>query len=196
MQEKRESIKIALLGLIALTLLVNTYFLASKKGDRTGKVSATSTAVAEQDANTALTPPANGNPNPDMTTMVNPGETHALDPASMTPPSNQKSTAISFATYQHDFGKIKQQSTNKYAFKFTNTGDEPLIITNAVGSCGCTVPNYPKEPIAPGKSATIDVEYKPGEQKGSQEKQVTITANTNPAETILKIKADVQEIPK
>jgi len=68
-----------------------------------------------------------------------------------------------------------------------------LLITSAVGSCGCTVPNYPKDPIAPGKSATIDVEYKPGLQKDAQEKKVTVTANTEPSQTILTIKANVIE---
>jgi hypothetical protein len=94
----------------------------------------------------------------------------------------------------HDFGKVKQETTNKYSFSFTNTGDEPLIITSAVGSCGCTVPQWPKDPIPPGGTGKIDVEYKPGQQEGSQEKKVTVTANTEPGETILTLKAEVQKI--
>ena len=94
----------------------------------------------------------------------------------------------------HDFGKINQDTENKKIFTFTNTGTEPLVISNAVGSCGCTVPSYPKEPIAPGKTGEIEVVYKPGKQKGVQSKTVTITANTEPKTTRLSISADVQEI--
>ncbi|MBP8824804.1 MAG: DUF1573 domain-containing protein, partial [Flavobacteriales bacterium] len=98
-----------------------------------------------------------------------------------------------FATATHDFGKIMQDSQNHYAFKFTNTGKEPLVITNAVGSCGCTVPDYPKHPIKPGESGEIKIEYKPGKQEGLQNKTVTITANTEPAQTVLNITADVRK---
>ena len=191
MQEKKESIKIALLGLIAVTLLVNTYMMTQKKSAISGAMDrplASSTAVANPGTTDPMSPVAN-TANPNLSTSRNTDPTSAI-----TPPSNQKTTRMAFSNYQHDFGKVKQESTNKYSFQFTNTGDEPLVITNAVGSCGCTVPNYPKEPVMPGKTASIDVEYKPGQQKGSQEKKVTITANTEPAETILTIKADVQEI--
>ncbi|HRN42636.1 MAG TPA: DUF1573 domain-containing protein, partial [Vicingus sp.] len=73
----------------------------------------------------------------------------------------------------------------------TNTGSEPLIIENASGSCGCTVPTFPKEPIAPGKTGEIEVVYSPGTQQGAQTKTVTITANTEPITTTLNITANV-----
>ena len=79
-------------------------------------------------------------------------------------------------------------------FEFTNTGNEPLIIQDAKGSCGCTVPKYPKEPIAPGATGEIEVEYKPGTQKGNQTKAVTLTANTQPEQTVLQITAMVEEV--
>ena len=81
------------------------------------------------------------------------------------------------------------------SFEFTNTGDEPLIISNAKGSCGCTVPEWPKEPIAPGETGEIAVEYKPAGQSGVQTKYVTITANTSPATTQLTITGDIQADP-
>ena len=81
-------------------------------------------------------------------------------------------------------------------FKFTNTGTEPLLITNARGSCGCTVPQYPTEPIAPGATSEIKVVYKPGKQKGNQTKYVTVTANTEPAQSRLQITANVEEVPQ
>jgi len=105
---------------------------------------------------------------------------------------NGPKTSITFAEYDHDFGNIQQDSENAYTFTFTNTGNEPLVIEKAKGSCGCTVPTYPKEPIAPGATGEIGVVYKPGKQKNNQTKKVTITANTDPVQTILTIKANVQ----
>jgi hypothetical protein len=127
---------------------------------------------------------ANFNTPPSITP---PGENPMDIPADPTRPT----TSIRFAEELKDFGDIPQESTNKYSFAFTNTGLEPLIIENATGSCGCTVPNYPKEPIMPGKSGVIEVEYKPGQQEGPQQKTVTITANTEPRQTLVKIKANV-----
>ncbi len=117
-------------------------------------------------------------------------------PEELSETSNLPKTSINFKQKDHDFGKINQETENKKVFKFTNTGKEPLLISNAVGSCGCTVPEYPKEPIAPGKTGEIVVIYKPGQQKGSQSKTVTLTANTEPTTTVLNIKADVQELKK
>jgi len=101
------------------------------------------------------------------------------------------STTMLFAEENHDFGTIDQNTTNDFVFKFTNTGTEPLIISNATGSCGCTVPQYPKEPIAPGEEGEIKVQYKPGTQKGNQNKTVTVTANNEPNQTKINITAFV-----
>jgi hypothetical protein len=125
-----------------------------------------------------------------------------LKPANTPPPPPEKpklasetrpKTTIQFNEMEHDFGDIYQDSKNEYVFKFKNTGNEPLIIENAVGSCGCTVPEYPKEPIKPGEEGEIKVVYSPGKQKAQQQKTVTITANTEPITTQLKIKANVLE---
>ena len=67
--------------------------------------------------------------------------------------------AFSFEKEEHDFGILIDGEKVTYSFQFTNSGDAPLIISNAKGSCGCTVPNYPKEPIAPGATASIDVTF-------------------------------------
>jgi hypothetical protein len=106
---------------------------------------------------------------------------------------NTPKTLVTFGNYEHDFGTIKQDSENKYKFSFTNTGSEPLLIESATGSCGCTVPNYPKQPIPPGGTGEIDVEYKPGKQENAQTKTVTIVANTEPRETVLRLKAFVEK---
>jgi len=91
----------------------------------------------------------------------------------------------------HDYGTIANGANGTCEFIVTNTGDQPLIITNCKGSCGCTVPNYPKAPIPPGGTGEIEVEYSPGKQENAQQKTVTVTANTEPKETTLRISAFV-----
>lgn len=98
---------------------------------------------------------------------------------------------FAFAKESHDFGVIDEGTIAKHDFTFTNTGDSPLIITNASGSCGCTVPSWPREPIAPGETGTIHVEFNSTNRTGAQTKQVTLTANTTPNKKILSIRAQV-----
>jgi hypothetical protein len=184
-QDLRENLKVGLLGIIAVTLIINTFVTANKKSGFSAASAATTENTENGTPSAAIATPGN---NEVISTTVNPNE----NPVTST--TNQKKTRIQFGSYMHDFGKVKQETTNKYSFSFTNTGDEPLIITSAVGSCGCTVPQWPKDPIPPGGTGKIDVEYKPGQQEGSQEKKVTVTANTEPGETILTLKAEVQKI--
>ncbi|MCG9910257.1 MAG: DUF1573 domain-containing protein [Flavobacteriales bacterium] len=126
--------------------------------------------------------------------MLNPmQDPNVMPPTEVTPPApSGPPTAIAFKKMEHDFGNIKQDTENPYSFEFTNTGKNPLIITDAKGSCGCTVPEYPKEPIPPGGKGNIKVVYSPGKQEGQQTKNVTITANTEPQQTVLTIKANVK----
>ncbi len=179
---KTEQIKLGLLGIISLTLIVQTYYTiesSSLSYRKTELPTGTpSSNMVSSSTNNSMTPDM---PNP--ATQIN----DAVE-------DNTPKTTISFAESEHNFGSVNQDSENKHVFKFTNTGTEPLIITNAKGSCGCTVPTYPKEPIAPGATGDIEVVYKPGKQKGSQTKTVTVTANTEPSNTVVYIKADVQEI--
>ncbi len=100
-------------------------------------------------------------------------------------------STMEFETTEYDFGIIDQGEKARYVYKFRNTSDIPLIITNAKGSCGCTVPSWPKEPVLPGESGTIEVEFNSKGKKGKQSKRVTITANTNPAQTFLTIKGEI-----
>src|SRR5581483_2747660 len=87
---------------------------------------------------------------------------------------------MKFEKESHDFGKIKQGDKITYEFKFTNTGKSPLIITDAKASCGCTIPEWPKTPIKPGESAGIKVTFNSLGKMGLQDKQIVVTANTNP----------------
>lgn len=100
---------------------------------------------------------------------------------------------MEFTEKTHDFGKIKEGDVVTKIFKFKNTGEAPLIISNATSSCGCTVPSYPKdEPIAPGEEGEIEVKYNSRGKKNQDNKVVRITANTWPATNNLTIKAFVE----
>jgi len=112
----------------------------------------------------------------------------AIDP-------DQPTTTVSWDKEEHDFGNINEGDKVNTSFTFTNTGNEPLIISSAKGSCGCTVPKWPKEPIAPGGTGSIDVEFNSKNKPGRQTKTVTIQANTDPNPIRLKIKAEVAKDP-
>jgi hypothetical protein len=86
-------------------------------------------------------------------------------------------TTIQFDTTKHDFGTIKEGTVVKHSYHFKNTGEHPLLISNAVASCGCTVPSYPKEPIPPGGEGDIEVEFNSKGRKGHQEKNVLVYSN-------------------
>jgi ribosomal protein L30E len=90
---------------------------------------------------------------------------------------------MKFDKESYDFGKIRQGAKVTYDFKFTNTGNSPLIITSAVATCGCTTPEYPKIPVKPGEGGVIHVTFDSAGKQGLQDKMITITANTNPAQS-------------
>src|SRR5690606_31767973 len=85
---------------------------------------------------------------------------------------------LTFETADYDFGDLPSGAKVEHYFKFTNTGKSPLIIKDAKGSCGCTVPVWPRETIGSGASDTIKISYKAGAQKCKQHKTVTLTTNT------------------
>lgn len=98
---------------------------------------------------------------------------------------------MSFEKAEHDFGTIEQGAAQETKFKFTNTGNAPLIITNATSTCGCTVPEYPKNtPIAPGESGELLVKFN-GSGQNQVTKSITVSANTEKGSEILRIKAFV-----
>ena len=97
---------------------------------------------------------------------------------------------ISFENTEIDYGTIQQNAEPYREFNFTNTGDAPLIISNAKGSCGCTVPEWPKEPIQPGESNVIKVRYATN-RIGKFSKTVTLTTNDAEGTHVLRIKGEV-----
>jgi len=103
---------------------------------------------------------------------------------------------IEFETETIDYGTIAHNADGNREFKFTNTGNSPLVISNAKGSCGCTVPTWPKEAIAPGASAVITVKYATN-RVGAFSKSVTLTSNAvNSPTKIIRIKGTVNPDPK
>jgi hypothetical protein len=106
--------------------------------------------------------------------------------------SGEKGTPrLTFQKTHHNFGNVNEGDILEYSFKFTNTGDGDLLIANATASCGCTVPQWPKYPIKPGKSDVIAVRFDTHGKSDATTKTVTITANTEPSETALTISAFV-----
>ena len=102
---------------------------------------------------------------------------------------------LEFEKEVHDYGTIENGANGECTFKFTNTGNAPLIISNAKGSCGCTVPSWPKEPIAPGASSEITVKYDT-KRPGAINKSVTITSNAvNSPTKVIRIKGNVKPKP-
>jgi Protein of unknown function (DUF1573) len=99
---------------------------------------------------------------------------------------------MTFEKTEVDYGTIAQGSDPLRRFKFKNTGTEPLIIKNARGSCGCTVPSYKKEPIAPGESSDIEVRYDT-QRIGDFQKSITIDTNEGEQPRVLMIKGHVNE---
>lgn len=105
--------------------------------------------------------------------------------------SNEDGAKIEFESETIDYGTIENNSDGNREFKFTNTGNSPLVISNAKGSCGCTVPTWPKEAIAPGESSVIKVRYATN-RTGSFSKSITLTSNAVNAPTkVVKIKGTV-----
>lgn len=105
-----------------------------------------------------------------------------------------ETTTMTVDRMVHDFGTITDDQPVSTKFTITNSGDKPLIITQAKGSCGCTVPTYPKTPIAPGETGEIDVTFNPKGKAGAQNKTVTLIANTTPANTVMNVKSVVNKV--
>lgn len=129
-------------------------------------------------------------------TAINNMEQQNAENISVTVDPNAPLPKFQFEKENHDFGTIEEGTIAKYDFEFTNTGEAPLIISNASGSCGCTVPEWPREPIAPGESGKIHVEFNSNGRPGNQTKTVTLNANTMPNKVVLRINAMVNPKPK
>ena len=104
----------------------------------------------------------------------------------------QNGPVMTFEKTEIDYGNVVQAGDGVRIFKFKNTGTEPLIIKNARGSCGCTVPKWPSEPIKPGQTASIEVKYD-SNRLGSFSKTVTVETNEEVGKHVLTIKGNIYE---
>ena len=105
----------------------------------------------------------------------------------------QKGPKIEFKSDTVDYGTTTKENDNGVrAFEFTNTGDAPLIVTDVKSTCGCTVPSFPQEPIAPDGEGEITVEFNPSGKSDVQQKNIIVHSNALPEAISIGIEADVK----
>ena len=126
-----------------------------------------------------------------MLVACNNSNNQTADGAASTTASAADAPVMKFEKETHDFGKIVTGDKVTYDFKFTNNGKSPLIIKDAIASCGCTKPEWPTTPIKPGETGVIKVTFNSVGKMGLQDKQITITANTNPAQNLVHLIGEV-----
>jgi hypothetical protein len=116
------------------------------------------------------------------------------NPASADPgqTSNTGMPEFKFEKEAHDFGEIISGEKVTYTFKFTNVGNAPLVINTANATCGCTVPEFTKDPVQPGGTGSVAVTFDSEGKTGMNSKTVTLIANTEPNAKVLTISADIQ----
>ena len=161
--------KFSLLVVLALS------FLASCQSGNTGATDAARADVAVND--------------------VQPNTPTATPPATQPTAPTGPTTSVEFNETTFDFGTIDAGEKVSHSYTFKNTGTEPLILSNAKGSCGCTVPTWPREPIAVGATGEIVVEFNSKNKKGPRNQKVTLTANTNPPQTFIYLTGTVNPDP-
>lgn len=182
--------------------MLNPFLLINKKQVITllsGSLLCVSIAFAQQNAKPAT--PAT--PAPAVKTAVNAAPAQkATDAqpagaaATLGTPAAEENlpvTAIQFDKTEHEFGKIKQDAPVTHRYTFKNTGKNPLVIQSAKGSCGCTTPNWSKEPIPPGGQGFVEAQFNPKGRPGMNHKTVTVTCNTEQKTHTLTFKAEVEE---
>ncbi len=166
-----KSLNLSLFALLVVALMGFTACSSDSSADATEETRESLAAAPNADATT----PANNNAASNVATPTGP------------------TTTMSFSESTFDFGEVDEGEKVSHVYEFTNTGNEPLVISNAKGSCGCTVPKWPKTPIAPGETGEILVEFNSKGKPGKQTKRVTVTANTDPAQTFLTITGQVNK---
>lgn len=114
----------------------------------------------------------------------------ATDETEKPVPTSVQGPIMTLESLTVDYGDIKQGSEPLRTVAFTNTGTEPLVISNAKGSCGCTVPSWPREPIGPGESAVIEIRYDT-KRLGGINKTVKLTTNDETGTYVLRVKGNI-----
>jgi hypothetical protein len=158
---------------ILIVLAAAITIASCKEADKTAEATTTTSTAPATEAvspapNTATTPQQN-----------------TVDPATL--------TKVEWLDgMDRDFGKMKEGENLEVSFRFKNVGDKPLVISNVSASCGCTVPETPKKPYAPGETGVIKASFNSSGKVGSQSKQVNVFANLDPAMTTLNFRVEVK----
>lgn len=121
---------------------------------------------------------------PDNPMAAAPGQPMVAEPMGPT-------TAMTFNESVFNFGTVTEGEIITHTYSFTNTGNEPLIVSDARGTCGCTVPSRPTAPVEPGATGEITVRFDTRSKVGDRQQKVTITANTEPAQTVISLDGTV-----
>jgi hypothetical protein len=162
---------------ILMIVLVATAFTGCKDRDSEKRIAELESRLAELEGKKSVSP---------TTANVTP----ASQPVQEEKPEGPLPVA-QFAKVEHDFGTINEGESVEYTFQVKNTGEAPLIIQNAQPSCGCTVPDWTKNPIPAGGSGFVKAKFDSSGKPGIQNKTITVTANTWPKQTVLRFKAMV-----
>ncbi|MCP9237226.1 DUF1573 domain-containing protein [Lewinella sp. JB7] len=160
------------LSLLAVTVMAFGTFSCQQGNDEVRD-------AARQDIETVA--PANPN-------AAAPGQPSVATPAGPT-------TSLDFTEDAFNFGTVTEGEIITHTYSFTNTGNEPLIVSDARGTCGCTVPSKPTAPIAPGETGEITVRFDTRNKVGERQQKVTVTANTTPPQTIISLDGTVVADP-
>jgi hypothetical protein len=104
---------------------------------------------------------------------------------------NRDGPRMTFDNTTHNFGDVLQGDTVSHNFRFTNSGNQPLVISNVVTTCGCTVPEWPKGPIAPNQTGQIEVKFDSKGRSGLQNKVVTIISNSVSPQTRINVRVNI-----
>ena len=105
----------------------------------------------------------------------------------------KNTTTVQMIDSAYNFGTITEGEKVEYSYRFKNTGTNPLVIFEAHASCGCTVPEKPEKPILPGETGFLKVVFNSTGKKGHNEKDITVSANANPAFPVLKLSGEIKE---
>ena len=158
---------------ILLVLAAAITIASCKEADKTSEATTTTSTAPPTEA---------ANPAPSATAAP---QQPTVDPATL--------TKVEWLDgMDKDFGKIVEGKNLEVSFRFKNVGDKPLVISNVSASCGCTVPETPKKPYAPGETGVIKASFNSTGKSGSQSKQVNVFANLEPAMTTLNFRVEVK----
>jgi hypothetical protein len=158
---------------ILIVLAAAITMASCKEADKKAEATTTSTATTTSEATSTATSTATA------------PQQNTVDPATL--------TKVEWLDgMDKDFGKIEEGKTLDVSFRFKNVGDKPLVISNVSASCGCTIPETPKKPFAPGETGVIKASFNSSGKQGTQSKQVNVFANLDPAMTTLSFHVEVK----